>query len=68
MRFVKVSGSWMPVDFDPHEGGNVLVWDDGRAEMTSPGGPSTGIPAGATLHYSHFATCPHAADHRRSQR
>lgn len=67
IRWVRTSnGKPMPVDYDPHEGGNILVDDHGgNAIVTEPGGPGSGIPSGKTLHYSHFATCPNADQHRK---
>lgn len=62
MRWVTAAGRPMPVDFDPHEDGNVLVHPDGRAEVFHDT-PRT-IPDGATVHFSHFATCPNAAEFR----
>jgi hypothetical protein len=66
MRWVTtIRGSKMPVDFDPHEDGNVVVHRDGRADVYQS--TPTEIPGGATLHFSHFATCPNADQHRRSR-
>lgn len=65
MRWVTVSTTnrKMPVDYDPHEAGNVIVYANDRADVyrTTP----TSIPDGATLHFSHFATCPKAEQFRR---
>jgi hypothetical protein len=58
-------GRRMPVDFYPHEDGNIVVHPDGRADVYQ-GTPST-IPDGTTLHFSHFATCPNADAHRRTR-
>lgn len=67
IRWITTSGGkHMPVDYDPHDGGNILLWPDGRSKQCEPGGPREGIPAEATLHYSHFATCPHADRHRKT--
>ncbi|MFL5954828.1 MAG: hypothetical protein ACJ76I_12050 [Gaiellaceae bacterium] len=57
-------GRHMPVDFDPHEAGNVVVFADGRADIYREA-PSV-VPNGATLHFSHLATCPNADEYRRS--
>ena len=65
MRWVtnRLSGRKMPVDFDPHEDGNVVVDANDRADVYRA--TPTEIPAGSTLHFSHFATCPNADEHRR---
>lgn len=67
MRWVTVSTTnrKMPVDYDPHEDGNVIVYANDRADVyqTTP----TSIPDGATLHFSHFATCPNADEFRKSR-
>lgn len=64
MRWVITNrGRKMPVDFDPHEDGNVVVNQNDRAEVY--GATPTVVPDGSTLHFSHFATCPNAAEHRR---
>jgi hypothetical protein len=64
MRWVDTNrGRKMPVDFDPHEDGNVVVHANGRADVQ--GATPSEIPNGATLHFSHFATCPNANEHRR---
>jgi hypothetical protein len=59
---VKGSGKHMPVDFDANEGGNVFLYSkDGTCVV---GKQTDRTPFGATRHYSHFATCPHADQHR----
>lgn len=66
MRWVDTNrGRKMPVDYDPHEDGNVVVHANGRADVYQS--TPLDIPAGATLHFSHFATCPNADAHRRSR-
>lgn len=57
------NGRRMPVDWDPHEDGNVVVDPDGRADVYRE--TPTAVAAGSTLHFSHFATCPNADQHRR---
>lgn len=52
----------MPVDYDPHEDGNVVVYNHGRADVYRDTPRS--IPDTATLHFSHHATCPHADEFR----
>lgn len=59
---VKGSGKHMPLDFDEAEGGNVFLFSkDGTCVV---GKQTERMPFGATRHYSHFATCPHADQHR----
>jgi hypothetical protein len=66
MRWITTNrGRKMPVDYDPHEDGNIVVHPDGRADIYQAT-PST-IPDGTTLHFSHFATCPNADEHRRTR-
>lgn len=56
-------GKRMPVDAEPHPDGNIRI----RHPLT--GGPPQAdvVPKGseASLHRSHFATCPNAGQHRR---
>jgi hypothetical protein len=67
MRWVVTGrGRRMPVDFDPHEDGNVVVDANGRAEVYRET-PMT-IDSGSTVHFSHFATCPNAGEHRTASR
>jgi len=50
----------MPLDAEPHEEGNILL------EVDPPHGTVVKVvEPGAGLYRSHFATCPHAAGHRR---
>jgi hypothetical protein len=56
------SGKRMPVDYDENEAGNVFLFADGGCRV---GKQDEQTPAGATRHFSHFATCPHADEHRR---
>ena len=62
-----VKGKVMPVDFDPHPNGNILLHPrDGRgpvAEVVPVG--QDGLLAGEQLRHSHFTTCPQADEHRR---
>lgn len=60
---VRGSGKHMPLDFDESEGGNVFLLAGGVAVV---GKQEDKTPFGATRHFSHFATCPNASDHRRS--
>ena len=63
------TGKAMPVDVEPHPGGNVLLTERvGRsplAEVVAPGQDS--LIAGEPLRRSHFVTCPQADQHRRSR-
>lgn len=54
----------MPVDYDPHDAGNVVVMVD-RATVY----PSTPheVTKGATLHFAHHATCPNVDRARTMQ-
>lgn len=52
----------MPVDAEPVEGGNVLL-RGGFAEIIKPQEVLPGTP----LYKSHFATCPHADQHRKRE-
>jgi hypothetical protein len=67
MRWVTVSTTnrKMPVDYDPHEDGNVVVYANDRADVYRD--TPSAVPNGATLHFSHFATCPNADEHRKSR-
>lgn len=65
------TGKRMPVDAEPDPNGNVVLHDP-----TTPGGPPVaavvprrlGDPPPVFARYtSHFATCPHADDHRRTR-
>lgn len=67
----RTTGRRAPIDRDPVAGGNVRL-----LEPRVPGGPPVSAVVGAgidlfddtddgTRHVSHFATCPHAAEHRR---
>jgi hypothetical protein len=56
------TGKWMPLDYDPDEGGNVFFFLDFTCKV---GRQTDQTPQFATRHFSHFATCPNAKDHRR---
>jgi hypothetical protein len=61
-------GRMNPLDPQPNPSGNVVIVkriSDGH-EIAKTLGPWSGEEYHALPHYtSHFATCPHAADHRR---
>jgi hypothetical protein len=52
-------GRAMPIDVKPNALGNVVFKSDGRVRVTHDD-PA----AGETRWLSHFATCPHAREHR----
>lgn len=54
-----LKGKTMPVDAEPAENGNLDI-SSGKAVVIKPGEYLPGIP----LYTSHFATCPHSAQHR----
>jgi hypothetical protein len=59
----------MPLDADPVEAGNVLVATVGGEEVVSVLTGDDLVQERALLtplFVSHFATCPNAADHRRT--
>jgi hypothetical protein len=62
-----VKGRLMPVDFDPHPDGNILLHERTRlgplAEVVAVG--QDGLLPGEALRHSHFVTCPQADQHRR---
>jgi hypothetical protein len=60
---ITTSGKKMPVDVTPSSIGNVVLALDGMnlyATVTSQDDPRP-------RHTSHFATCPHAATHRKER-
>ena len=64
------TGKSMPVDEEPHPDGNVVLRRDGGkgpliAHVLSKGDH---VDVMTKLHRSHFATCPHAARHRRRKK
>lgn len=56
-----VKGRPMPIDPDPVDRGNLLIED------TLVGQVARVVPPGDGTHQSHFASCAHAAAHRRSR-
>lgn len=66
-RRVTVHGRAMPIDADPHPDGNIRLDRDGKtAHMVTRGELEQGVTG--DLYRSHFATCPHAKDHRKTRR
>lgn len=62
IRWAKTSnGRHMPLDYDEHDGGNVFLFTDGVCMV---GTQADETPRFATRHYSHFATCKFADQHR----
>lgn len=56
----------MPVDYEPSEGGNLRLERRGGKVLSSV--VKSTLAFGRTdLRTSHFATCPHAAQHRRKR-
>lgn len=58
------SGKAIPIDAAPTPTGNVEL--DG--DTAKSWGTSHEWPEGAVRYTSHFATCPHAAEHRKQSR
>lgn len=54
------AGKPIPLDPEPRADGNLSIRDDGRVVSSS------GFPAEAPRYVTHFATCPHANQHRRT--
>ena len=55
------SGKRMPLDAKPDPNGKVVLHDDGKHAFA----PGAGGDEPAMRFPSHFATCPHAANHRK---
>jgi hypothetical protein len=68
IRWVLTEESWMPLNPAPAPDGNVTVDRDGAAQIAHVlTAAELADPAGVGVRYtSHFATCPHASQHRRS--
>jgi hypothetical protein len=66
---VTEAGKRMPLDYDEHEGGNVFLFrsppGSGKPWTCKVGRQEDAPPQFASRHFSHFATCPNAAEHRR---
>lgn len=64
---VTEQGRSMPVDFAPAPGGNLVLYDRGNCTVAVVVKPLLETPEQrARPHfYSHFVTCPNAAQHRR---
>lgn len=54
-------GTRMPVDAQPHRDGNIRIDENDVARVTDPGLTLLAEP----LYRSHFASCPHADQHRK---
>ena len=75
IRWVETeNGKRMPLDPDPVPGGNVIIDREGVGQappvvrvLSSAGQTMIGFDAELLTYVSHFATCPNAADHRRSR-
>lgn len=56
----------MPLDVEPADDGNVVLNQQGHAVVYAN---AEAVPADAGRRFfSHFATCPNRAEHRRSKR
>ena len=65
VRWVRtLAGKSMPLDAEPHPQGNVALDETGEV-ATVLGKGSAEKFAQLPRYRSHFATCPHAASHRR---
>ena len=65
MRWVRTeAGKAMPVDETPTKWGTIEVTGD-QARVLSPIEASIVKGESGTLYVSHFATCPHADQHRK---
>lgn len=58
---VTTTGKRIPIDEAPFPGGNMIL--DGECDAIV----AVVVPVGEGTHRSHFVTCPHAAQHRRSK-
>lgn len=67
IRWAKTpGGKAMPLDLEPHPQGNVTLGEDGMAQVLGDMlTRAAAANAGVRLYRSHFATCLHAAAHRR---
>lgn len=63
---MEASGKRMPLDAEETAEGNIAISPlDGRAEVVTGARRRDLLTCGEPLYRSHFATCPHAAGHRR---
>ena len=61
-----ISGKVMPLNAKPDPvGGNLVIDERGVARVITEGFRSANCYAGPPRYVSHFATCKHAATHRR---
>ena len=60
------SGKRVPLDAEPREDGNVYVDDNGVAVYLTRDELERFPPPAESRFVSHFATCPHAEEHRRA--
>ena len=58
------SGKSMPIDFAPDPAGNLILVGGPDARLHMLAADET-PPPDTNRYRSHFATCPHAAEHRR---
>lgn len=67
---VTETGKAIPVDYTPRRDGNLVLVDHGDRVVASVAPSALPLlapvtPITAVRYVSHFATCPHAARHRR---
>jgi hypothetical protein len=67
----EATGGWMPIDYEPHQNGNILLVPDFGApdrvlaRVLSKEALMLARGADKQLFISHFATCTNAASYRR---
>lgn len=64
IRWVRINGRPMPVDYFPRADGSVFVMANGNARVLPVAERARSI---SPLYVSHFATCRNAAAHRRAR-
>lgn len=61
------TGKSMPVDAEPTDDGNVLLYRTPRGLQAVVMGARTEPDPRASRHHTHFETCPQAQEHRRNR-
>jgi len=65
---VTAAGKLMPIDPEPVEGGNLeLIGERNGRPLVRYRQPSLLEPPDGPRYRSHFASCPHAGQHRRAR-
>lgn len=59
------TGKSMPLDAEPDSAGNVLLYRTPRGLQAVVMGKTVAPDPRASVHQSHFATCPFASEHRK---